>query len=316
MRAFITGVTGFAGSHLAEYLLSYGDLVLGCSHNARWPAGLPAAHPRGVSLFAWDLADGVTVEVQQHVQAFQPEVVFHLAAISVPWDCGEAEPTPRAIHVNVDGTSAVVELCRALDPPPKLLFASSCYVYAPVSPTAAVVHEDAPLGPTGAYGKTKLAAEQRVLEAARMEGIPSVVARSFQHTGPRQSERMILPDWSRQVVRPGDKPIRAICLDTYLDLSDVRDVVRAYRALALDGIAGTVYNVGSGVSRRSGDLLETMQRCAGSRHQVIEREPGIRQHPIADISRLQQATGWKPEIPLEQTIIDTLNYWREQGRTA
>ena len=124
---------------------------------------------------------------------------------------------------------------------------------------------------------------------------------------------MILPDWTTQLLRSSDEPLRAICLDTYLDLSDVRDTVRSYRMLALDGVRGSVYNVGSGVNRRSGDILNALQTCARSTRDVIELQPGRRQHPIADISKLCKQTGWRTEIPLERTITDTLNYWRERG---
>ena len=121
---------------------------------------------------------------------------------------------------------------------------------------------------------------------------------------------MILPEWVRHFIESEDRPIQVGCLDTYLDLTDVRDICRAYRLLSVDGERGNVYNVGSGICRRSGDLLEIIQRCAGSHREVIELEPGIRQHPIANIARLTRDTGWKPEISLEQTVTDTLSYWR------
>ncbi|MBI2479739.1 MAG: NAD(P)-dependent oxidoreductase, partial [Planctomycetia bacterium] len=229
---------------------------------------------------------------------------------------GATDPTPQALASNVGGTRAVIELCRVLAARPRVLLASSCYVYAPVTPESPVVTEDAPLGPRRAYGKTKLLAEQELLDAVRATELDGVVARSFQHAGPRQSPRMILPDWIRQFTSSSDAPIRVGCLDTYLDLTDVRDICRAYRRLVVDGRRGNVYNVGSGIGRRSGDLLEIIQRCFGSRREVIELEAGRRQHPIADISRLSEQTGWKPEISMEQTVTDTLRYWQEEGRDS
>lgn len=316
MRAFITGVTGFAGSHLGEHLLSCGDTVLGCSRHGAWPDATPSCLANEVSLFKWDHAAGAGTEIEQRVSAFAPDVVYHLAAISVPAECGQVEATSQATAVNVAGTREVLHLCQCLKPQPKLIFISSCYVYGPVSPDSAIVDEDAPLKPRRGYGKTKLAAEQEIMQAVRQHQTFAVIARAFQHTGPRQSPRMIVPDWARQLTSPGDEPIRAICLDSYLDLTDVRDTVRAYRAVALDGKSGTVYNVGSGVCRRSGEILEIMQGCSGSQRQVVELEPGRRQHPIADVTRLKRATGWKPEIPLEQTITDTLDHWRQRRRAT
>lgn len=312
MRAFITGVTGFAGSHLAEHLLAAGDTVLGCSQKGQWDACQVGETCAQIRLLAWDVASGVTSQVQEQVAAFQPDVLYHLAAISIPADCGSDEPTPQAVSVNVDGTRSVVELCQALDRQPRMLYSSTCYVYAPVTADNAIVNEGSPLGPPRGYGKTKLAAEEVLRDATSNSGVDAIIARSFQHTGPRQSPRMILPDWVTQLLRTSD-PIRAICLDTYLDLTDVRDIVRAYRRLALDGISGSVYNVGSGLSRKSGDILKIMQASAGSDREVIELEPGHRQHPIADNSRLREQTGWRPEIPLERTIEDTLDFWRQRG---
>lgn len=312
MRAFITGVTGFAGSYLAEHLLACGDEVLGSSHRGHWTRGVPEAVQRGVSLFLWDITTSAD-EATRIVLDFRPDVIFHLAAISVPSECGTSEPTPQALASNVGGTQAVIELCRSLSERPRVLLASSCYVYAPVSSTAPMVTEDAPAAPQRAYGKTKLLAEQALHRAIQDEELDGVFARSFQHAGPRQSPRMILPDWIRQFIQSSDEPIRVGCLDTYLDLTDVRDICRAYRRVAVDGQRGGVYNVGSGICRRSGDLLEVIQRCAESRREVIELQRGQRQHPIADISRLTRRTGWKPEISLEQTVTDTLNYWREKG---
>ncbi|MBC8353444.1 MAG: NAD(P)-dependent oxidoreductase [Planctomycetes bacterium] len=311
MRAFITGVTGFAGSHLAEHLLECGDEVLGSSHRGQWNCDVPEAVQHSVSKFTWDLTTAADQTICRVVHDFQPEVVFHLAAISVPSECGTTEPTPLALASNVGGTQAIIELCRSLTIRPRVLLASSCHVYAPVSIESPVVAEDAPVDPARSYGKTKLLAEQEIQRAIETDKLDAIVARSFQHTGPRQSHRMILPDWIRQFTLSDDEPIRVGSLDTYLDLTDVRDICRGYRQLSVDGKRGNVYNVGSGICRRSGDLLEVIQQCAGSQREVIELEPGRRQHPIADISLLTQQTGWKSEIPLEQTVADTLNYWRE-----
>lgn len=312
MRAFITGVTGFAGSHLAEHLLASGDEVLGSSHRGQWAFGVPETVRHAVELFSWDLTAGADETTSQIVRNFQPDAIYHLAAISIPSECGTSEPTSQAMASNVGGTQAVVDLCGEFAHQPRVLLASSCYVYASVESDSPVVTEDAPIDPQRAYGKTKLLAELAFLRAIDGGKCDGVIARSFQHAGPRQSPRMILPDWIRQFTMSDDEPIRVGCLDTHLDLTDVRDICRAYRRLAVDGQRGTVYNVGSGVDRRSGDLLEMIQRCSNKRREVIELEPGRRQHPIANISRLTQQTGWKPEIPLEQTVTDTLDYWREQ----
>jgi GDP-4-dehydro-6-deoxy-D-mannose reductase len=289
---------------LSEHLLACGDSVLGCSRHGGWSADVPTALAQSIDVFPWDLSAGVTPEARRRVADFAPDAIYHLAAVSVPSECGDREPSPAAVAANVAGTEALLQLAADLPSLPRVLFASSCYVYAQVTPETAVVTEDAPIDPRGGYGKTKWAAEQ----AVQQSGLPTVIARAFQHSGPRQSPRMILPDWARQFASDRSDPLRVVCLDTYLDLSDVRDVVRAYRSLLLSDATG-VYNVGSGVARRSGDLLALLQELWGTPREVVELSPGRRQHPIADVTRLVSQTGWQPRIPLRQTLNDVLNYW-------
>lgn len=311
MKALITGITGFAGGHLAEHLLAAGDEVLGCSASGAWPPGAPDELRRRVPLWAWDLGDpaGLAAQTREQIEAFAPDCLYHLAAISVPEDCGQDEPTPRAMTINVGGTGRVVELAASLAGRPRVLFTSSSHVYAPVSAARFRLDEEAPFGPRRPYGMTKLAAEQVLLAAAREQGLDVVIARAFQHTGPRQSSRMMLPEWAAQLARRGSEPVLVYNRDTHLDITDVRDVARAYRQLVELGVAGATYNVGSGVSRRSGDILDLLMERAGSTREIVELNPGRNQDPVADNRRLVAQTGWRPEIPLERTVADTLDYW-------
>lgn len=311
MRAFITGISGFAGGHLAEWLCAAGDRVAGANRTGRWPHGTPESVRAAATLLAWDLGAGLTDETRRQVRDFGPEVVYHLGALSVPADCGEQEPTPRAWAVNVTGTSEVLELVRSLPHRPRLVMVSSAHVYGAVPAEQPVVSEETPVAPQSAYARTKCAAEQLVLAVIREGGVDGLVARAFKHAGPRQGERMMLAEWARQLVA-GASPVVVRCLDSHLDLTDVRDVVRAYRLLAERGQTGMVYNVGSGRSVRTGDLFATLRRLADSQAAVRETAPGFRQEMIADARRLTAATGWRPEIPLEQTLLDTLADWRRR----
>ena len=311
MKALITGITGFAGSHLAETLLAAGDEVLGISRQKKWPTTLPAKLASAIPLLQWDISQPVTPELQGSIAEWQPDCCYHLAAVSIPADCGTTTPTPTALACNVSGTQHLVDLLTSLPQTPRLLFTSSNHVYAPVDPIAPVVNEEAVVKPVSAYGKTKLAAEAIVLQAVHNQQLQACIARSFQHTGPRQPARLMVPQWACQFSRETTS-VRVHTLDSYLDLSDVRDVVRAYRALMQQETKETVFNVGSGTVTRSGDVCELFQQRVTTRRQIEELAPGQRQHPIANINRLQKATGWKPAIQLEQTIDDTLNYWKEQ----
>ena len=315
MKALITGITGMAGSFLAEYLLTCGDEICGTSRRGNWPPYLSAELGARVRLFAWDGAKPFGHELQSALAEFAPDCIFHLAALSVPADCGWPEPTPLADAVNVGGTEAVCRLAASLPDTPRVVLASSCHVYGEVDAKNPVVAEDVPLCPAGGYGKTKLAAEQVLRRSRRELGVDGVIARLFHHTGPRQMPRLLVPQWARQLVAAGSEPIRILTRDAQLDLCDVRDVARAYRLLAMRRSSGDdpdAFNVGSGIAVRCGDLLDEMYRLCRSQREVIETSPGVRQNPIADASRIRRETGWRPVIPLEQTLRDTLEFWRSR----
>jgi nucleoside-diphosphate-sugar epimerase len=309
VRALITGITGFAGQHLAEHLVDCGDEVVGSTYLDPWSRDVADAVRRNVPLLEWNLTQPMPSAARVRVERLAIDWIFHLAAISVPGDCGGVEPSPLATAVNVDGTRAVLAAAHTLSPRPRVLVISSSHVYAPVSADHPRVAEDAPLGPTGAYGITKLRCEQICREAVSC-GLDVIVARAFQHAGPRQLARFMLPQWVEQFVRPGHDPIHVVTLDSYNDLSDVRDVVRAYRALLECANTRGIYNVGSGKSVRSGDIFERLVRLTGRTSGVIEHSPGPRQQPIADISRITADTAWSPRIPLDQTLVDTLAYFQ------
>jgi len=146
------------------------------------------------------------------------------------------------------------------------------------------------------------------LETAWQKGLDVVIVRAFQHTGPRQNPRMMLPEWVSQFAAASREPVQVHTLDAHIDVTDVRDVVRAYRLLTERGDSGRIYNVGSGVSRRSGDLFELLRAMADPGRPVVELRPGRKQAPIADIARLAECTGWRPEIPIERTIADMWAY--------
>lgn len=309
-RAFITGITGFAGLHLAEHLLACGDLVAGTSSRGHWRSGTPKALQQHISLWAWDLEASSEQDqlLAERLAAFAPEHVYHLAAVSIPRECGDDEPTPRAWNVNVEGTARLLAVLARAAPQARLLFVSSSHVYAPVSRQAPVVDEQWPRAPRRGYGKTKLAAE-RVL-AERAAGMPAIVARAFQHTGPGQAPPMMLPEWIAQFCRSDDQPVVVQNDNTCIDLSDVRDVVRAYRLLMVHGRGGEAYNVGSGVARTTGEVLEILRRLAGPERTLHIRSHEARADPVANIERLTTATGWRPTIPIEQTVADTLDAFR------
>lgn len=320
MRAIITGITGFAGGFLAEHLLDRGDEVLGCSRRGEWP-NWAGDELYGVKVLSWDVGEGAAGgPIQNAFREFSPHYIYHLAALSVPSDCGTNEPTERAIEVNVRGTERVVDLADTLPRKPRLVFISTSHVYGKATKEHNRFDEETPTNPQRAYGKTKLMAEAAVRRAVAERGANAVIVRAFQHTGPRQEARLMLPEWVEQLADPAVSSIRVKHLDTWIDLTDVRDVVRAYRLLAERGESGGVYNVGSGVPRKTGDILNMLLRISGLSPTIVESQPAPEKFdPIADVRRLQAATGWQPEIALEQTLADTLECRRGKalsGRKA
>ena len=311
-RAIITGISGFVGGFLTERLLLTGRQVLGFSPDGEWLPTSPATVQDRVELSRWNFLESQNdAAIRQTIERFAPEVVYHLAAMSVPADCGEEEPTDNAVQVNVEGTRRVVEAVLAAAPAARLVFISSSHVYAPVDPTGLRVTESSPVEPVRGYGKTKLAAERIVLEAVEKRGLDAVIARAFQHSGPRQTGRMMLPEWIEQIVGSDTDPIRIHTRDALIDLLDVRDVVCAYELLAETGTCGTVYNVGSGKVSRTGDLIDRLLEMAKVDREVIETRPGLKQDPIADITRIEKDTAWRPVFTVDHTLSDTLAWWQE-----
>lgn len=304
MRALITGISGFVGSHLAEHLRACGDAVLGTITSSPSTADAPTV--------AWNIAEEPNAATRRQIESFAPDVIFHLAALSILRDCGDAEPTPQAIAVNVDGVRHVLDLAGSLPRRPRIVFTSSSHVYRPVDPANPQVAESSPVEPRSAYGKTKWAAEQLCREAVCDSGLDVVVVRSFAQSGPGMDSRLMLAEWAAQFARGGEQPIDVASLDVTIDFLDVRDAVRALRLLAMQGVAGETYNLGSGVPRTTGEIFALLRRAAGVDRGVRELRPGRRSDPIADVARLQSLTGWRPEIAPEQTVADVLEDWRRR----
>jgi len=310
MKALITGITGFVGGHLAKHLADAGDEVLGVSQNGDWPADFSLPVP----LVPADLASDFRPHFIEEIDKYAPDVIYHLAALSIPSDCGTIdEPSEAAKNVNVGGVTRVLGLAAALRSRPRVVFTSSSHVYGTVDPTSPIVDENAPCRPRTAYGLTKLLAEQVCLAAVKERFADVVIVRSFAQAGERQDPRLMLAEWSAAFARR-DAEITIGNDNVTIDLVDVGDAVRALRLLALHGASGTVYNVGTGVSRTTGELLQLLQRMADDLRPVRVRSSERRSDPVANIERLQAATGWRPEVPIERTIADVWHYWRSRLR--
>lgn len=252
------------------------------------------------------------------VADFRPDRVFHLAGRTRP---SESLRMPREFYlVNVQGTVNLLEALRLKAPEAHCLLVSSGEVYASVS-APRPVDETCPPAPANPYGSSKLLAEMAGLRYWHDFGLRLVVARPFNHSGPGQSESFVISDFCRQAVlierTPDQAGVIAVGnLEVARDFLDVRDVVAAYVGLAEKGIEGEVYNIASGRAVAIRSVLDTVLRLTKARIRVEvaseKYRPAAGQPLIGDSGKLCRLLGWQPLIPLEQTISETLEFWRQR----
>lgn len=308
-RVLVTGAAGFVGLHLVRLLAAHGPVV------GWFRPGTGHPDVSGVDWASVELLDQDAVTAAMADAA--PEAVYHLAGLPHVGDSWAlAEDT---LAGNVVGTWTLVEALRQRPRRPRLLVTSSATVY---RPSDAALDEDAPLGPNTPYATSKLAQERVVLHAQREYGVPTVIARAFNHTGPAQTPAFAAPAFARQFARieAGLAPpvIKVGNLEAHRDLSDVRDVVQAYHAMMARGRPGAIYNVCSGRAVSMQQVLDGL-RARVARPVSIEQDPA-RMRPadtpvvLGSCARLTADTGWTPTRTLESTLADLLDYWRAEAR--
>ena len=311
MKVLVTGGYGFVGGWLARRLLSDGHAVVATFRPGGKPSPVLTAVERDrIEWREMELCSRTSVEtaVQGHWEA-----VFHLAAMA---SGSEARNDPGvAWEINAAGTARIAEVLgtwRTGGADPLLLLASTGEVYG-MGEGVPRRETDLPR-PCSPYAASKLGAEIAVLEVACRTGLRAIIARAFPHTGPEQDTRFVAPalaDRLKVAKRVGAPAIKTGNLEVVRDFLDVRDVVAAYMAMVLRGTPGEVYNVASGTGHAIGEVLDRMQQLFGW---TVTAEPDARllrrsdiRHLIGDPAKLRAATGWIPQIPLDQTLRDLLD---------
>jgi GDP-4-dehydro-6-deoxy-D-mannose reductase len=318
LRALITGISGFVGSYLAEYLLAHTDWQIAGTVYGKLDNILSIREH--LHLYPAELS---RLEVVRFiVEETQPDFIFHLAAQPIsalshhdPWFT--LENNIRA-QLNVLETVAQLKLaCR-------VLVVGSSEEYGAVSPEDVPIAEDVPLRPASPYGVSKVAQDLLGLQYWLSHQVETIRVRPFNHIGPRQRRGFVAPDFASQIaeIEAGLRPPRLTVgtLDVMRDFSDVRDIVRGYYLTLTRGKPGDVYNLGSGRAYTVRALLDALISASTTAIEVVQ-DPGLMRTVdvpcmVADCSHVREHTGWQADIPFEQSLHDVLEYWRTQVRTG
>ncbi len=316
MRAMVTGAAGFVGRHLIHFLLEHTSLEIVATIYRRHPQ--PPYNSARVQLEQLDLRDEAAVT--EITARWRPDFIFHLAGQSyVPVSWQHPWPTfDQNVHTQINLFRAI--MANGLQT--RILVVGSGEEYGAIRPEDLPIHEEVPLRPVSPYAVSKVAQDLLGWQYYRSHGVHAVRVRPFNHIGPGQNEMFVASSFAKQVamIEAGLQPpvLRHGNLEAVRDFTDVRDTVRAYWLVLNQGRPGDVYNVGRGKPVRIRHLLDLFLELS---QVTIRTEPDpARMRPsdiptiICDPGKLQQATGWQPQIPLKQTLSDILNAWRAQIR--
>lgn len=307
----VTGAAGFVGGHLIE-LLEQGDDWI-----TAWlrPDTEPSVIGRRIGWLCVEMHDRTAVHTA--ITQGRPDMIYHLAGVP---HVGESwSHVHETFAGNVLATHYLLDALRREALTPRVLITSSATVYAP---STRALRETDPVVPNTPYGTSKLAQEMVTERAWEDDRIPGLIARSFNHVGPRQSPSFVASSLARQIaeIEAGRREPKLTMgnMESQRDLMDVRDTVRAYRAMMESATPGVPYNVCSGTPTAIRTLVDLFVAKARVDVTVVQDPALFRPNDtpvvLGDLSRLHADTGWSPEIPLEKTVEDLLNYWR--GVTA
>lgn len=313
--AFITGIAGFGGSHLAEELLEAGFTVHGSLH-PKEPTDNIESFKRSLKLVRLDILNAA--KCRKVLESVRPDYIFHLAALA---SVGKSFSLERETYrVNFEGSLNVFQAARPLPKLSCFLFVSSGDCYGRMKSGVRALTEEMPQEPTSPYGIAKVAAEQAGMLYFRQYGLPVVVARAFTHAGPRQSTEFAISSFARQIALieagRGKPRLEVGDLSARRDFSDVRDIVRGYRLLATKGRPGRAYNLCSGKAVRLRTVLDRLVALSTKEIRVKVMRNRLRKNDLpvlrGSCRRAERELGYDSRYSLQETLGDSLNYWRER----
>lgn len=311
-KALIIGAAGFVGNYLIDHI----------QKNCIWSIVVTKMPQEKIEKTGIEIRDLNILEperIKELLEDVRPDYIFHLAAQS---SVGLSWKNPGlTVDVNIKGSLNVLDAIRDLDYQPRVLLIGSGEEYGYVKPGEVPIPEDNVLRPGNVYAATKACQNMLGKIYSQAYGMDVMMVRAFNHVGPSQAPLFVVADFCKQAaeIEKGlrEPVIHVGNLSARRDFSDVRDVVRAYTLLMEHGAAGETYNVGSGKAIAIREILDMILAQAKVPIEVQVDQARLRPVDVpvieADVSKLEACTGWKREIPLEQTIGETLEYWRRQG---
>jgi GDP-4-dehydro-6-deoxy-D-mannose reductase len=309
LRVFISGATGFVGLHLINLLTSPEYIIYGTSFPHHPP-------PSEKNIFFLDIRK--EEEVFKAVKKIKPDWIFHFAAVS---NVGHSwKMKKETLETNLLGTFHIFEAARKSSAKCRILFISSSDIYGDVSSEERILEEEDSFHILSPYAFSKVSGELLSNFYNQVEDLDIVIARPFPHTGPGQSPDFVCSDWARQIVQIekglAEPVIKVGNLKVKRDFNDVRDVVRAYFLLMQKGRRGEIYNVCSGKAVSLQKILDIMLSYSSHEISVTVDSGKFRKADISFLAgsnqKIEKDTSWKPEIPLEKTLSDLLEYWRNR----
>ena len=306
MKALITGVDGFVGKYLSEYLLKQKYEVYGTTISEKYKN-------EKIKIYKMNLLD--EKEVNKVIKMIKPDKIFHLAgqsAVGLSW-----EKPVLTVNINVNGTLNLLEAVRNYSKDSKILIVGSSDQYGPIKPEECPIKESKIQNPQSPYGVSKKAQEEMCKLYVNAYHTNIIMVRAFNHIGAGQSKNFVVADFASKIaqIEKGSEPILKVGnLETFRDFTDVRDIVRGYTLLLEKGKIGEIYNIGSGKEVKVSEILKKL--ISMSKKEIkIEIDPN-KFRPVdvplvvCDNSKIKRDTGWKPEFLIDDTLEEVLEYWR------